>query len=48
MPLTPTLSELQEWQDIANVREDKISELESIIENLRHENRILTVVCFLH
>ncbi|KAI0001315.1 BRE1-domain-containing protein [Russula compacta] len=43
LPLTPTLSELQEWQDIANVREDKISELESIIEDLRHENRILTV-----
>jgi hypothetical protein len=42
-PLTPTLSELQEWQDIAKVREDKICELESIVENLRHDNRMLTV-----
>lgn len=42
-PLTPTLSELQEWQDIAKVREDKIRELESIVENLRHDNRMLTV-----
>jgi len=42
-PLTPTLSELQEWQDIAKLREDKIRELESIVENLRHENRMLTV-----
>ena len=49
-PLTPTLSELQEWQDIAKVREDKICELESTIENLRHENRMLTVgyLFFLH
>jgi hypothetical protein len=42
-PLTPTLSELQELQDIAKVREDKIHELESIVENLRHDNRMLTV-----
>jgi hypothetical protein len=50
-PLTPTLSELQEWQDIAKVREDKICELESIVENLRHDNRMLTVgyhTFFLH
>jgi hypothetical protein len=43
IPITPTLSELQEWQDIAKVREDKIRELESIVENLRHDNRMLTV-----
>ena len=42
-PLTPTLSELQELQDIVKVREDKIHELESIVENLRHDNRMLTV-----
>jgi hypothetical protein len=42
-PLTPTLSELQELQDIAKVREDKIHELESIVENLRHDNRMLNV-----
>jgi len=48
-PLTPTLSELQEWQDIAKVREDKICELESIVENLRHDNRMLNVgYLFLH
>ena len=43
IPITPTLNELQEWQDIAKVREDKIRELESIVENLRHDNRMLTV-----
>jgi hypothetical protein len=43
IPITPTLSELQEWQDIAKVGEDKIRELESIVENLRHDNRMLTV-----
>jgi uncharacterized protein YjbI with pentapeptide repeats len=46
VPVTPTLSDLQEWQDVAKVREDKIRELESIIENLRHDNRILSVRCF--
>jgi hypothetical protein len=38
------LSELQEWQDIAKVREDKIKELELITQNLRHENRTLGAV----
>jgi hypothetical protein len=47
VPVTPTLTELQEWQDVAKVREDKIRELELITENLRHDNRILTVRCFL-
>ncbi|KAN0112027.1 BRE1 E3 ubiquitin ligase domain containing protein [Russula decolorans] len=42
VPVTPTSEELQEWQDIAKVREDKIRELESLNENLRHDNRILT------
>ncbi|KAI0302634.1 BRE1 E3 ubiquitin ligase-domain-containing protein [Russula brevipes] len=42
VPVTPTLNELQEWQDIAKIREDKICELESIIEDLRHDNRMLT------
>ena len=46
VPVTPTLSELQEWQDIAKVREDKIRELESLNEDLRHDNRTLTVVFF--
>jgi hypothetical protein len=46
VPATPTFGELQEWQDIAKVREDKIRELESLNENLRHENRILTVCIF--
>jgi hypothetical protein len=40
------LAELQEWQDIAKVREEKIRELESLNEDLRHDNRILTVVYF--
>ncbi len=43
-PVTPTSGELQEWQDIAKVREDKIRELESLNESLRQDNRILTVV----
>ena len=46
VPVTPTLGELQEWQDIAKVREDKIRELESLNEDLRHDNRTLTVVFF--
>ncbi|KAI9511166.1 BRE1 E3 ubiquitin ligase-domain-containing protein [Russula earlei] len=41
-PIMPTLSELQEWQDIAKAREAKIRELESNIESLRHDNRMLT------
>ncbi|KAF8482639.1 BRE1 E3 ubiquitin ligase-domain-containing protein, partial [Russula ochroleuca] len=41
--IAPTFGELQEWQDIAKVREEKIRELESLNENLRHDNRILTV-----
>lgn len=44
VPPTPTLGELQEWQDIAKVREDKIRELELLNQDLRHDNRILTVV----
>jgi hypothetical protein len=47
VPATPTLTELQEWQDVAKVREDKIRELELIVENLRHDNRVLTVRCLL-
>jgi len=47
VPVAPTLTELQEWQDVAKVREDKIRELELIVENLRHDNRVLTVRCFL-
>jgi hypothetical protein len=47
VPMTASLSELQEWQDIAKIREDKIKELESINQNLRHENRTLGAVrCF--
>jgi hypothetical protein len=46
VPVAPTLGELQEWQDIAKVREDKIRELESLNKDLRHDNRILTVVFF--
>ena len=46
VPVTPTQTELQEWQDVAKVREDKIRELELIVENLRHDNRVLTVRCF--
>ncbi|KAI0305442.1 BRE1-domain-containing protein [Multifurca ochricompacta] len=42
VPLAITLGELQEWQDIAKVREDKIRELELFNDNLRHENRLLT------
>jgi hypothetical protein len=46
-PMAASLSELQEWQDIAKIREDKIKELESINQNLRHENRTLSAVrCF--
>jgi hypothetical protein len=48
VPLTASLVELQEWQDIAKVREDKIRELESINQNLRHENRTLSTVCWFH
>ncbi|KAI0000527.1 hypothetical protein BJV77DRAFT_393247 [Russula vinacea] len=40
VPVAPTLVELQE--DIAKVREEKIRELESLNEDLRHDNRILT------
>jgi hypothetical protein len=40
------LSELQDWQDIAKIREDKIRELEANVESLRHDKRILTVRCF--
>ena len=46
VPETSNSGELQEWQDIAKVREDKIRELESLNENLRHDNRILTVCLF--
>ncbi|KAI0281031.1 BRE1 E3 ubiquitin ligase-domain-containing protein [Russula aff. rugulosa BPL654] len=46
VPEPPTSGELQEWQDIAKVREDKIRELESLNEHLRHDNRILTVCIF--
>ncbi|KAH9047810.1 hypothetical protein EDB84DRAFT_423293 [Lactarius hengduanensis] len=42
-PPTPSFTELQEWQDIAKAREDKIRELESNNETLRHDNRVLTV-----
>ncbi|KAI9456516.1 BRE1 E3 ubiquitin ligase-domain-containing protein, partial [Lactarius psammicola] len=42
-PPTPSFSELQEWQDVAKAREDKIRELESSNENLRHNNHVLTV-----
>ncbi|KAH9058832.1 BRE1 E3 ubiquitin ligase-domain-containing protein [Lactarius vividus] len=42
-PPTPSFTELQEWQDIAKAREDKIRELESSNENLRHDIRVLTV-----
>jgi hypothetical protein len=48
LPVAPTLGELQEWQDIAKVREDKIRELESLNGDLRHDNRILTVVYFFY
>ncbi|KAH9040132.1 BRE1-domain-containing protein, partial [Lactarius pseudohatsudake] len=41
-PPTPSFTELQEWQDIAKAREDKIRELESNNETLRHDNRVLT------
>ncbi|KAH9083872.1 BRE1 E3 ubiquitin ligase-domain-containing protein [Lactarius deliciosus] len=44
-PPTPSFTELQEWQDIATAREDKIRELESNNETLRHDIRVLTVVC---
>ena len=44
VPPTPSFSELQEWQDISKAREDKIRELESSNESLRHELRVLTVV----
>ncbi|KAF8270270.1 BRE1 E3 ubiquitin ligase-domain-containing protein [Lactarius quietus] len=43
VPPTPSFSELQEWQDIAKAREDKIRELELSNESLRHEQRVLTV-----
>lgn len=46
MPEPPS-GELQELQDIAKVREDKIRELELLNENLRHDNRILTVCIFI-
>ena len=46
--MTASLVELQEWQDIAKVREDKIKELELINQNLRHENRTLNAVCWFH
>ncbi|KAH8995705.1 BRE1-domain-containing protein [Lactarius akahatsu] len=42
-PPTPSFTELQEWQDIAKAREDKIRELESNNETLRHDIRVLTV-----
>ncbi|KAI0268772.1 BRE1 E3 ubiquitin ligase-domain-containing protein [Gloeopeniophorella convolvens] len=38
----PSLSELQHWQDVAKIREDRIKELEVINENLLNENHVLS------
>jgi len=42
VPITSTSSELQDWQDIAKLREDKIRGLEANVESLLHDKRILT------